>query len=226
MKKEVEELGVQSHRIKIINFGIDTKRFRKKSSGNCKDFGLCDKRLKVISLRDFEPVYDIESFVKSMPMILSLVPNTQFVLLGRGALKEDVKSMVKRMDLEGSVMFLDYVDNKKLPDLMSGVDVLVSTSLSDAGIAGSTAEAMSCELPVVITDSGENNLWIDNGKNGFLVPVSNPLELSSKVIELLNNEALRSKMGCNARETILYKNDYFKEMEKMHELYQYTGLRQ
>ena len=128
--------------------------------------------------------------------------------------------MVRAMDLDNSVLFLDYVDNAKIPYILSNADVLVSTSLSDAGIAASTAEAMSCELPVVVTDSGENNRWINHGENGFLVPVSNHRELAKHIIKLLKNKELRNSMGVKARKTILNQNDYIIEMDKMNTLYQ------
>ena len=155
-----------------------------------------------------------------MPLVLSKFSDVQFVLLGRGTLKDSIRSLVKDMGLEKSVIFLDYIDNAKMPNIMSMADILISTSLSDAGIAGSTAEAMSCELPVVVTNSGENDRWINHGENGFLIPVSSPKILAEYIIKLLKNEQLRHNMGKEARKTILENNDYMVEMEKMHTLYQ------
>jgi glycosyltransferase involved in cell wall biosynthesis len=220
MREEVKEFGVSSKNINIINFGIDTERFSYKDiiDNELSSLGITEK-LKVISLRDFEPVYDIENLIISIPLVLSEIPDVQFILLGRGTLKNNIKSLVKDMNLDNSVLFLDYIDNVKMPYIMSSADVLVSTSLSDAGIAGSTAEAMSCELPIVFTDSGENSRWVDHGKNGFLVTVSDPRELAQHIILLLKNKDLRHRMGEKARETILAHNDYATEMGKMHLLY-------
>jgi glycosyltransferase involved in cell wall biosynthesis len=220
MREEVKEFGVSSKNINIINFGIDTERFSYKDiiDNELSSLGITEK-LKVISLRDFEPVYDIENLIISIPLVLSEIPDVQFILLGRGTLKNNIKSLVKDMNLDNSVLFLDYIDNVKMPYIMSSADVLVSTSLSDAGIAGSTAEAMSCELPIVVTDSGENSRWVDHGKNGFLVTVSDPRELAQHIILLLKNKDLRHRMGEKARETILAHNDYATEMGKMHLLY-------
>lgn len=221
MCEEIKRFDVRSEKINIINFGIDTIRFSQK---NIEDNALSShgvtSKLKVISLRDFEPVYDIESLIRSIPIVLSKVPSVQFVLLGRGSLKNEIRSLVKQMSLDDSVVILDYVDNDDMPYVMSSADVLVSTSLSDAGIAGSTAEAMSCELPVVITNSGENSRWIDHGENGFLVSVSEPEELAKCVIALLGNIELRRSMGKKARKKILDNNDYVTEMGKMQTLYQ------
>ena len=100
------------------------------------------------------------------------------------------------------------------------MDVYVSTSLSDAGLAASTAEAMACELPVIVTDSGENNLWINDGKNGFLVPVKNPEAIARRLIDLLQNIDLRREFGSKGRDIICKKNDYCVEMKKVEFFYQ------
>ena len=99
------------------------------------------------------------------------------------------------------------------------MDVYVSTSLSDAGIAASTAEAMACGLPVIVTDVADNKKWIDNGVNGFVVPVKDPKSLAEKIIYLLQNEDIRKKFGKINRKIIEERNNYYKEMEKMEDIY-------
>jgi len=79
---------------------------------------------------------------------------------------------------------------------------------------------MACETPVVITNSGENNKWINNGDNGFLVPVSQPRELANCLMSLIENEEARSQIGKNGRKIMLDNNDYLIEMNKMNNLYQ------
>lgn len=65
------------------------------------------------------------------------------------------------------------------------MDVYVSTSLSDAEIPTSTAEAMACGLPVIVTDAADNKKWIDNGVNGFVVPAKDPKSSSEKIMYLV-----------------------------------------
>ena len=99
-------------------------------------------------------------------------------------------------------------------------DVYVSTSLSDAGIAASTAEAMACGLPAIVTDFGENSKWVLDGQNGFLFPLSNADVLAEKLIFVLKNKKWREKAGYLSRKIIVENNDYEKEMLKMEKLYQ------
>lgn len=220
MKKAMTELGADEKKIRIINFGIDTKKF----SPENKDEEVRSKLLQggtdvVISLRSLEPIYNIESFIEASKIVLKEFPNTRFVIGGGGSQEETLKKIARDLGLEKNISFIGKIENDKLPNYLNAADVYVSTSLSDAGISASTAEAMSCELPVVVTDSGENKLWIDDSRNGFLVPVKSPEMLSEKILYLLRNEKERREIGKNGRKTILEKNDYYNEMKKMEDLY-------
>lgn len=224
MQDEVLELGVSEDCIRIINFGIDSKRFSKqlRDTEIRKEFGLADEPT-IISLRNFEPVYDIESLVRAVPKVLDTIPNAKFILIGKGSLESELKSLATQLKINNAVKFVGFVANEKLPQVLCSMDVYVSTSLSDAGIAASTAEAMACEVPVVISNSGENDRWIDDGENGFLVPVTQPEILADRLIELLEDSELRFKVGCEGRKVIMKNNDYGVEMAKMDELYKDIG---
>ncbi|ARV20027.1 GDP-mannose-dependent alpha-(1-6)-phosphatidylinositol monomannoside mannosyltransferase [Curvibacter sp. AEP1-3] len=221
MRNEVMQFGVSAERINIINFGIDSQRFspRMASSEIRKQYDL-GAAPAVISLRNFEPVYDIPTLLHAVPLVLKKHPLTRFMLVGRGSLDAELKALAQSLGIADAVRFVGFVPNVQLPDTLCSLDVYVSSSLSDAGIAASTAEAMACELPVVVTDSGENNRWIEDGKNGYLVPVKQPEAMAEKICLLLSNSALRSQLGAAGRHTIQERNDFNAEMAKMDLLYQ------
>ena len=136
-----------------------------------------------------------------------------------GMLENELKQMVHSLGISNSVHFTGFIDNQLLPSLISSSDIYVSTSLSDAGIAASTAEAMSCEIPVVVSDSAENDKWIDDKVNGFLFSTKNHVQLAKILINLIKDQTLRGKVGKEGRNVIVNKNDYKNEMKKMNDLY-------
>jgi len=220
MRELIKKFGIVDNKIKNINFGIDTNYFYPHEyDDTIRQKYKLGKKEVVISLRNFEPVYDVATLIKAIPYVLNKLPNTIFVLVGEGAQEIYLKKLASDLGVINSVRFVGFVKNDSLPKLLSSVNLYVSTSLSDAGISASTAEAMACGLPVIITDSGENKLWIEDGKNGFLVPIKNYIILSQKIIERLNNLDETKKIGKIGRYTIQQKNDYFNEMEKMDKLY-------
>lgn len=221
MKEAIMRLGLKSSKIKIIYFGIDTQKF---------NFGKKNRELKnklklsnlpiVISLRNFETIYDIETLIKSIPLVLKKVPETKFLIAGTGSRKKKIKNLAKNLAILKNIKFLGRIANDKLPDYLRIADIYISTSLSDGGIASSTAEAMSCGLPVIITDTGENKKWVENNYNGYLIPVKKPKILADKIINLIKNENLREKFSKINQKIIKEKNDYLKEMKKMEKVYQ------
>jgi glycosyltransferase involved in cell wall biosynthesis len=77
----------------------------------------------------------------------------------------------------------------------------VSTSFSD-GTSASLLEAMSCSLPPVATEIDGNKEWINDGINGFLVPVADSKKLAEKILLLADNQELRRRLRANAEETM------------------------
>ena len=220
MKKAMTKFGVPASKIRIINFGIDTQRFSPgpKNKELKERLGISEKKI-IISLRSLYPIYDIETIIKAAPFVLKEYPKTIFIIAGEGFQENELKNLAKELNVSGSIKFVGFIPNEELPDYLRTADVYVSTSLSDAGIAASTAEAMTCGLPVVITDTGENRKWVKNGENGFLIPVKNPEILAEKIIYLLKNENIAKELGRKNRKIIEERNDYCKEMAKMEEIY-------
>lgn len=220
MRDQVMAFGVPAERIHIINFGIDTQRFRPRGRSLAIRHSLgLGEAPSVISLRNFDPVYDIPTLLRAIPLVLARRPETRFIIVGRGPLEAELKTMAESLGIGDATRFVGFIPNQDLPDWLSSMDVYVSTSLSDAGIAASTAEAMACGLPVVITDSGENERWIEPDENGLLVPVTNPEILAEQVLRLLDDPGLRARLGQAGRETIRARNDYSVEMARMDVLY-------
>jgi len=220
MVAAMERLGIDRRAMEIIYFGIDTERFRPAGRGGFQSGDWRDaERPKIISLRSFHPVYDLKSLIEAASIVVKRVPSARFILAGTGPQEGFLKEMVRSLGLEDSISFPGPIPNEQLPALFASMNVYVSTSLSDAGIAASTAEAMACGLPVVVTDSGENRLWVQDGRGGFVVPTGDPATLAEKIIHLIENGEAREAFGRVNREAIVERNNYGTEMAKMEKIY-------
>ena len=221
MKEAMKRLGVPSSKIAVIYFGIDTQKFAPRQK---------NERLKaklailgapaVVSLRNLEALYDVETLIRSVPLVINEVPRTKFVIAGKGPKEKHLMGLAKDLGVSGNVSFVGFIPNDELPQYLAAMDVYVSTSTSDAGIAASTAEAMACGLPVIVTDVADNRKWVEDGMNGFVIPVKDPETLAEKIVYLLKDERRRKEFGKRNREIIEQRNDYYKEMEKMEKIYE------
>jgi len=71
------------------------------------------------------------------------------------------------------------------------------------GTPNALLEAMSCGLPVVVSDGAPGPLeLIEHDVTGLVVPVNNPAELAAALCRLANDGALRARLGSAARERV------------------------
>jgi len=220
-EKAMIKLGADSSKIRRIYFGVDTKKFSPgKADRNLFNsrFGPKDAKY-VIFLRGFDPIYSAGTLIEAIPLVLAKMPRTKFLLAGGGDQLESIKQNVEGSGFKDAVYFLGWIPNDELPLYIATSDVYVSTSLSDSGIAASTAEAMACGIPAVSTECGDIRLWIEDGVNGYVIEKKNPVMLADRVVSLLKDDTLRKQFGAQCRDIIVSKQDYYTEMDKMDGIY-------
>jgi len=220
MVPRLVSLGASSDAVHIINFGVDTERFRPRDPQRDirHELNLGDAPA-VISLRNLRPVYDVATLIRAAPAVLRAIPHPVFLVAGGGEEEASLRSLAASLGVAGHVRFLGMVANEALPDYLNSADVYVSTSLSDAGISASTAEAMACGLPAVVTDFGDNGSWVKDGETGYLFPCGDSDGLAERLIRLLGDAELRRRLGSNGRREIVERNSYRGEMKKMESIY-------
>lgn len=184
MIPRIEELGVDESRIMKVTLGIDTEKFninnRKSDNG----------KTVVLSNRVFEREQNVEFMIGSLPGVIKTINNFEVHFYGDGSRKATCTDMVKALGIEKYTIFHGYVAYDRMPDCYREADIYVSTSISD-GDHVSLMEAMACGLFPVVSDIPANREWIEDGKNGFLVPLDNPALLAQRIVEAIENRQTR-----------------------------------
>jgi len=178
----------------------------------------CEDKKVIVMNRNFKPVYGIEYFLRSLPLILSKEQNIYVLLIGDGPLKPSFEKMVEEHGLERVVKFIGRVDNRDMPAYLNASDLYVSSSLSD-GTPVSLLEAMACALPVVVTDVPAVLEWVKDGYNGLVVPRRSVSELAEAIIEILKEEELAREMGRRNYEIARERADWEKNFGKLEGMY-------
>lgn len=215
-RSSIINLGIDSNKIFIATFGVDIYKFISIANYSIlrKKYNIDNSKV-VISTRTLNPVHNVESFVNAIPIVLSKMPDTKFIILGSGSDEDYLKIMMESLDIEKSVIFLGKVNEEQMIEVLQISDLYVSTSLYESGLAASTAEAMACELPVINTNTGDIDNWIENGNGGYIIPARCPEVLADRIIHLLHHDAERVLSGKRNREIILKKNNIYVEMKKV-----------
>ena len=78
---------------------------------------------------------------------------------------------------------------------------------------------MASELPVISTDVGDVRKWITNNKNGIIFNVGDSENLAIYILKILKNKKIKKILGKRARQVIIQKADFKKQMKQMEKLY-------
>lgn len=221
VKDKMIGLGVEAKRIQIVMFGVGPEYFVKQEVDKValrRSFGLRDA-LIVVSSRTLTPVHDVATFVRAVPLAKDKHPTVRFVIVGDGPERRMIEGLAGELGVRDAIRFAGYVSEQEMMRWLQVADVYVSTSLSDAGLAASTAEAMACGLPVVITDNADNKCWVTDGEGGFLVPNGAFDALARRIVQLLSDGQMRLDFGRTNRLIIEQRNNRVREMDRLEMLY-------
>ena len=104
-------------------------------------------------------------------------------IYGEGSLRKELEEYCIRKNIEKNVMFLGSDVDWHKKEYMDSMFILASDY---EGMPNSLAEAISLRIPCVSTDSpcGGSRELIDDGVNGYLVPVGDSKMLAKKMIQI------------------------------------------
>ena len=78
---------------------------------------------------------------------------------------------------------------------------------------------MACELPVVVTDAGGTREAVDDGVEGFVVPLREPDRLAAAMEKLWHDRGLRRRMGRAGRRRVEAQFNLDLQMDRFEQLY-------
>ncbi len=191
----IELTGCSREKIVIFPWGVDLTTYRPVEGPSVIRERLGWQKNNVLIMnRQFEPIYGIEYFLEALPIVIKACPQARVLLIGKGSLENKLKSMVEELGMADYVYFAGTVDDRGMAQCLNAADIYVTTSLSD-GTSACMLEAIACGLPVIVSDAPAYFEWVEDGINGYIVPRKSSTMLAERLIELLQDPALRKGMG-------------------------------
>ena len=176
--------------VTVIPNGVDTALFYPRP-------GRCCKGQAVLFVGRLVANKGPETLIRAAPRVLAHHPQAQFLLAGDGPLKVRLQELAHQLGVGDAVHFLGI--RHDVPDLMRQAALFVRPS-SLEGMPLTVLEAMASSLPVAATPVAGTAEIIQDGVNGYLVPVGDSAALADAVIKLLDDPSLAREMGQRGRE--------------------------
>lgn len=180
--KLMESLGLDSNTFKIIHFGA---------------LGMANGAMTIIE----------------SAKLLKNNNNIEFIFIGGGSTEGELIEESKIHQLK-NVHFLGGFSMKKTSEIVNFSDVSI-VSFMDLPILYTNSpnklfDSLSAGKPIIVNSAGWTKDLVEKNKCGYYVNPNNPEELVSKILYLVDNPAIVSKMGINARK--LAESEYDKSI--------------
>lgn len=211
--------GVKADRIKVVLNGVDPleaageEQMEKIREG----YGITPEQKVVSIIARLNEVKGHLDFVDAAKIVLDKGIDVKFIIAGTGDAADKIRERINSLGLREKVIMAGFVTD--VAGLLSITGVQVNCSFGTEATSLSLLEGMSLGIPAVVTDFGGNRGVIQDGVNGFVVPVKSPEATAEAIVKLLSDGELYDKMRKNC--ITIYNEKftsrvYTKELEKIY----------
>lgn len=197
-------------RITVVHHAIDTDIFVPKEASDSllDELNIERSDFVVLSTSSFLPVKNVDYTIEAFASFLKGARGgAHLILAGEGKDREALEALVQEKGVGDAVHFVGQQPADKLLEYLSISDAIVGSSLY-SNMNRSIQEAMACEIPPVVFDSGTTGSLVRDRWNGILVPAGDTLAFSEALTLLHENPELRRDLGKRARQTILEERNW------------------
>jgi glycosyltransferase involved in cell wall biosynthesis len=206
IKKEITNTyAIPENKIKVINNGVNTEKFKPMEDENDlkAKYNLENKKI-VMFVGIFVEWQGLEYLIESAPKVIEKRPDTIFLLVGDGPLKERLVNKVEKNGLMEYFIFTGFVPHDQVPSFISISDVCVvpKKPLKSGYSPLKLYEYMASGKSIIATRTDGFEI-LEKSKSGILINPKNSNQFSNSIVKLLQNESLRKQMGENGRRYVI-----------------------
>ena len=185
-------VGVDSNKILVINPGVNpVKELNKKSLDKVESL-LKVKSPRLITVSRFDKRKNHEKIVMALRNLKQIYPDIVYICVGYGDEEENIKDLVKKLDLSSQVMFFKDISDDLKDALVAKSNIFVmpsvihKTSVEGFGIA--YVEAAQYCVPSLGGKDGGASDAIKHNKTGIICDGNNLEDIYSSLNSMIENK--------------------------------------
>ncbi len=200
-RQAATELRVPREKFAVVPYGVD-RRFRSapKQERLVRRYGL-EGGPVALFLGGLKARKNLFFLIEVWREVTRARPDAKLVIAGSGPLREPLRRHAVTHGQEGTIVFAGYVPESDKVAYYNLADLLLFPS-SMEGFGLTVAEAMSCGLPVIVSNRGSLPELVEDGEGGFLVDPSDRDAFVRKTLVLCGDPMLRRKLGAANAERV------------------------
>ena len=192
------QMGVPPERMTVVPVGVDHTVFRP-----FDDVVPRPGRIMVTSSSDV-PMKGLVPLLEAVAKLRTERP-VELVVIGHPRPGGRVDRAIERLALGPAVRCVTGISDDELARLYGEAEVAVVPSLYE-GFSLPAVEAMACGVALVATTGGALPEVVgQDGQTGLLVPADDPGALAAAIARLLDDPALRARLGAAGRQRVMHR---------------------
>jgi phosphatidylinositol alpha-1,6-mannosyltransferase len=198
-------IGVKADNIIVINPGIDPIKDLDQKSLEKVESLLAVKTPRLITVSRFDKRKNHQKVIMALRNLKQIYPDIIYICIGYGDEEENIKDLVKELDLEGQVMFFKDISEDLKNALVAKSDIFVMPSTiyksSVEGFGIAYTEAAQLSIPSIGGKDGGASDAIDHEKTGLICDGNNLDDIYSSINSMFENKKYL-EFGKNAKEFV------------------------
>jgi len=166
----------------------------------------------------------VDMVLESLPKILEKNPDLIYVIAGDGPELENIKNIIANLKLEKNVLIIQNPTDKDKNAWYEICDIFIMPARNiDGDFEGFGIVYLEANLagkPVIAGNSGGVGDAVKNNINGLLVDPENSKEITTAILNLIENKNLREKLGEHGRERAIKNFNWEKQIKIIYNLIQ------
>ena len=197
--------GISEDKIIVINPGIDPAEELDKKSLDKVESLLKIKSPRLITVSRFDKRKNHEKIIMALRNLKQIYPDIVYVCIGHGDEEENIKTLVKELDLGNQVMFFKDISTNLKNALIAKSHIFVMPSIihkkSVEGFGIAYVEAAQYGVPSLGGKDGGASDAIEHGKTGLICDGNNLDDIYSSLNLMIENKKY-FELGKNAKEYV------------------------
>jgi glycosyltransferase involved in cell wall biosynthesis len=203
----VQHWQIVPEKISVVENGVEAEVFSPRTESSLRTELGADGKFVVSYIGTMGNAHGLQTLVEAAAQLQNSAPRVLFLLVGEGAEKEQLVSLVRSRGLT-NLRFVDQQSREKIPAYICASDaclvLLKKNEIFKTVIPSKMLEFMSCARAVILGVEGQASKILEEAQAGICIEPGNSGELAQAVLRLADDGPLRETFGRNGRRHVLH----------------------
>jgi glycosyltransferase involved in cell wall biosynthesis len=207
---ELAERFIAPQRVETVYNGIDLSGVAA-AAGSGRRFrelyGIAPHKKVILQMSWMVPAKGVDKLLRAARMVLDAMPDAHFVLAGEGPHRPVYEALSEELGIAKAITWTGMIKHPIAEGVFDAADICCLFSQWQEAFGLVVIEAMAFGVPVITSNTGGLPELVVDGHTGYVVDKDDVAALADRILKLLADSELRSRLGGNAKACVAKKFD-------------------